>query len=119
MELKWFRLSEFDEPKKKGSGAKMSKDLLLMLDDLRNKFGKPMKITSGYRSESYNKKIGGVKDSSHIKGLAVDIACNNSRDRFMIVKLALEVGFRRIGIAETFVHLDIDTEKSGKLIWTY
>ena len=61
MELKWFRLSEFDEPKKKGSGAKMSKDLLLMLDDLRNKFGKPMKITSGYRSESYNKKIGGVK----------------------------------------------------------
>jgi len=42
------------------------------LDPIREKFQKPMIITSGYRSPEYNSKIGGAKKSQHTKGEAAD-----------------------------------------------
>lgn len=35
--------------------------------------GRPMRIISGYRSEAYNRKIGGAKASQHVQGRAADI----------------------------------------------
>ena len=90
-----------------------------MLDAVRKKFGKPIKINSGYRTVARNKKIGGVADSSHLKGLAADISCSNSVDRFKLLNLLLEVGFNRIGIAKSFIHVDIDKNKSQNVIWGY
>jgi uncharacterized protein YcbK (DUF882 family) len=78
-----------------------------------------MRITSGFRTESHNKKVGGVKSSSHLKGLAADIACLESRYRFEMIKALLEVGFKRIGVSGTFIHVDIDKNKSQNVIWTY
>ena len=43
-----------------------------ILDPLREKTGIII-VSSGYRSESYNKQIGGAKNSQHVKGEAVDI----------------------------------------------
>jgi uncharacterized protein YcbK (DUF882 family) len=43
------------------------------LQVLRDAVGKTITITSGYRSPKYNLKIGGAKDSQHIKGTAADI----------------------------------------------
>lgn len=40
---------------------------------LREHFGKPIGITSGYRSEELNKRIGGSSTSQHCKGEAIDI----------------------------------------------
>jgi len=31
----------------------------------------------------------------------------------------LYVGFTRIGVADTFIHVDLDTNKQHNLIWTY
>lgn len=44
-----------------------------VLEPLRVKLSKPIKITSGYRSERLNKVVGGSKHSQHIEGKAADI----------------------------------------------
>jgi len=44
-----------------------------VLQPLREALSKPIKVTSGYRSESLNKLIGGSKRSQHCKGQAADI----------------------------------------------
>jgi len=117
--MKYFKLEEFDSPDEPGSGKHMHQEILHMLDAVRKKFGKPIKINSGYRTVARNKKIGGVAGSSHLKGLAVDISCPNSVDRFKLLNLLLEAGFNRIGIAKTFIHVDIDKNKSQDVIWGY
>ena len=123
--MKYFTTSEFDSPDKPGSGSLMSETILDMLDDVRGKFGKPIVINSGYRTEEHNAKVGGKpktetsKGSSHMYGLAVDISCKNSTDRFHLIYLLQETGFQRIGVAGSFIHVDIDFDKSQEVIWTY
>lgn len=46
--------------------------IVYCLQPIRDKLNKPMIITSGYRCEELNNKIGGVKNSQHTKGQAVD-----------------------------------------------
>jgi len=118
--MKYFKYQEFDSPDQKGSGEKyMNKILLDMLDEVREIVGEPLIITSGYRSEDWNTKVGGVNGSSHTKGLAVDIAVRNSRMRFKLLNALQEVGVNRIGIADNFIHIDIDPDKDKNVIWTY
>ena len=117
--MKYFKINEFDSPDEPGSGNKMSDEIVHMLDAARKIYGKPMKINSGYRTISHNKKVGGVSSSSHIKGLAADIACSNSVDRFKMLGALKQVGFKRIGVAGTFIHVDIDKDKTQNVIWTY
>lgn len=121
MNLKYFNVSEFDSPDEKGSGINMCPEFLKLLDVVREKFGKPMKINSGYRTSEHNDKIGGVKNSSHAKipCKAVDVSISASADRWKFIKICYELGITRIGIGNTFVHIDCDTEKPGKLMWDY
>jgi len=117
--VKYFSYDEFDSPDELGSGKHMDHDLLVMIDRARALYGKPIVVTSGFRTESHNKKVGGVASSSHLKGLAIDVACVTSKHRFEILTALLEVGFNRIGIADTFIHIDVDKNKSQNVIWTY
>ncbi len=117
--MKYFKLSEFDCPTEKGTGKKMSRKLLSMLDNAREHSGTPFIITSGYRTKKHNDSLEkSSKNSSHLKGLAIDIACDSSVERLKIVKGLIKAGFRRIGIAKTFIHADIDKDKT-KCIWVY
>jgi uncharacterized protein YcbK (DUF882 family) len=43
-----------------------------LLQAIRDHFGKPVTITSGYRTPAYNKKVGGAPDSFHTRGMAAD-----------------------------------------------
>jgi len=117
--VRYFNYSEFDSPDVQGSGQMMDKTLLEMLDEVRDKFDKPIRINSGFRTPAHNESVGGKSDSSHLKGLAVDISCKRSSDRFDLINCLLDVGFSRIGIASSFIHADIDTDKSIGVIWTY
>jgi uncharacterized protein YcbK (DUF882 family) len=124
--VKYFNYSEFDSPDVQGSGQMMDKTLLEMLDEVRDKFDKPIHITSGFRTPAHNEAVGGKMPdadgnggSSHLKGLAVDIACNNSTDRFDLINCLLDVGFSRIGVGNTFIHADIDQDKTQGVIWIY
>jgi zinc D-Ala-D-Ala carboxypeptidase len=124
MVLNYFNFQEFDSPDEIGSGmpteqgGKMNKEFLFKLDEARMLAGTPFRITSGYRTEAHNKKVKGVKGSSHTKGCAVDIAVNSGLQRSAIVCALAKVGFTRIGIAKTFVHVDLDKEKQNS-IWLY
>lgn len=46
-----------------------------VMDEIREHLGKPVLVTSGFRSEAVNAAIGGSKTSAHCKGLAVDFTC--------------------------------------------
>ena len=119
MKFKYFTYGEFDSPDLEGSGKNMSDILINMLDIARKKYGSSMTINSGYRTPERNEKVGGKPGSSHLKGLAVDIACKNSTDRFKLIGILLQVGFKRIGVGSTFIHVDIDKDKSQNVLWTY
>lgn len=93
--------------------------LIKKLNIARNIAGIPFEITSGYRCIKHNKKVGGVANSSHIDGSAVDIYCDNDSDRFKIILGLLIAGFTRIGIGKDFIHCDIDAKKSPDVIWKY
>ena len=96
----------------------MDANFLAKLDEAREYAGIPFVINSAYRSPSHPESIKNPT-SSHIKGLAVDIRCNTSRNRFIILNALLAVGFTRIGIAKTFIHVDLSFDKSQEVIWTY
>jgi hypothetical protein len=51
-----------------------------VLDPLREAFGKPVYVRSGYRSVDLNMAVGGVKNSQHLKGEAADITANSRED---------------------------------------
>lgn len=93
--------------------------LFVMLDDLRRRAKVPVLLRSGFRDSEYNSKVGGVKDSAHCKGLAMDISCSDSSHRLLYLRSALAAGFRRIGIGKDFLHLDIDSDKPQDVIWLY
>lgn len=119
MKFKYFNYEEFDSPDVQGSGQLMSNEIISMLDVVRKKYGKAVNINSGFRTPKHNAEVGGKVTSSHLKGLAVDISCTNSTDRFKLEGILREVGFTRIGMGSTFIHVDIDKEKTQKVLWTY
>ena len=119
MKFKYFNYEEFDSPDVQGSGQLMSNEIISMLDVVRKKYGKAIDINSGFRTPKHNAEVGGKVTSSHLKGLAVDISCTNSTDRFKLEGILREVGFTRIGMGSTFIHVDIDKEKTQKVLWTY
>ena len=105
MTLKHFNIEQ--DPKMAGLDIK----LMVLLDNARTMADMPFIITSGKRSIYSNKEAGGVVDSSHLKGLAADIECNNDHEAFLIKKGAYVAGFRRIGTGKGHIHLDIDPDK--------
>jgi len=97
---------------------KMDKDFLAKLDKAREFAKVPFVINSAYRSPEHPQSIKNPT-SSHIKGLAVDIKTTDSRTRYKVLNALIQVGFNRIGISDTFIHVDDDKDKSQQVIWTY
>lgn len=71
-------------------------ELVRMADIARGKAGIPFVVTSGYRSPTHNAEAGGVADSAHTTGEAMDIRLTNSNDLFRYLEGALYAGFHRI-----------------------
>ena len=101
----------------RGSGAiKIDPALMDALEEMRSRLGKPMIVTSGYRSPAHNRRVGGAKNSQHMYGRAADIMMSNhDPNRFKAV--ADDMGFAGIGTYpdRNFVHLDV--RKSGVARW--
>ena len=97
----------------------MDLKFLVRLDWARSIAEIPFRITSGFRCPKHNKEIGGRPNSSHLRGLAADIACSNSEERYKIINALIMVGFKRIGIADSFIHVDYDLTKPQGVIWVY
>ena len=117
--MHYFTLDEFESPDAPGSGAKMDYGFLQMLDLARELYGKGMRVNSGYRTEEHNIEVGGTSNSSHMRGNAADISCTNSTDRCDMMVAFMRVGFTRVGVAGTFLHVDNDPTKTPQVMWTY
>ena len=116
-------LSVFDSPDRPGSGRCMDPTFIRLLQRLEKVTRLPIfkMINSGARSDYWNSKVGGVANSSHKmpKCQAADIKAPTLTIRNKIVVAAKLVGFKRIGVGNTFVHLDNDTTKTQYVAWGY
>jgi uncharacterized protein YcbK (DUF882 family) len=92
-------------------------ELIEKLQQLRDKIGKPVSITSGYRSVAYNKECGGIPTSNHLLGKAADIKVSGLSP-LELAKAADRIGFKGIGVYPTFTHVDVCGSVSGdKIYW--
>ena len=98
---------------------KPTKRLLDCLDETRGRAGVPFVISSGPRCPAYNQSIGGAPFSEHMDGDGADVACYDSRTRFLIIQAAIHSGINRIGIAKTFVHLGVSPSNDQDVVWVY
>lgn len=119
-DIKHFRSQEFDSPDSPGSGVCMNLAFVAKLDKLREAVKMPLVINSGYRTPAHNDTLpDSVGDSAHTTGHAADIRALSSTTRFTIIEAAFRLGFRRVGIAKSFVHLDDDITKPQDVSWMY
>ena len=116
---KYFTEKEFNACTPSCSIIDMDGDFMEMLDKLRDVAGIPIVINCAYRSREWDLKKGRSCNSAHTKGKAVDIRCIDSSNRYKILQAAIQLGFRRIGIADTFIHLDMDESLPQGVIWLY
>lgn len=111
-----FKASEFAC---RGSGCctevLVDEQLVEYLQKIREHFGKPVAINSGYRCDAHNKKVGGATGSRHTKGQAADIVVAGVKPA-EVAKFAESIGVMGIGLYEVkdgnFVHIDTRTKKS-------
>lgn len=97
-----------------GSDAVLiSDDLVDLLQKIRDHFGVAVTINSGYRTSTYNKKVGGATNSQHVKGTAADIVAKGV-DPLTVAQYAeyLMPNSGGIGVYQTFTHVDVRTSRS-------
>lgn len=115
-----FSLSEFQCK----SGEEMPKEVFENIKELaknmqvlRDHIGKPIQITSGYRSPEHNKKVGGAKASKHVLGMACDFKVKGLTPATIIKDIEVLIMCDKmkqggIGIYPTWVHYDIRNIKA-------
>lgn len=91
-------------------------ELIELLQQLRDILGKPVKVTSGYRTVTYNKKCGGIATSHHLTGKAADLKVSGVTP-LEVAKAADKMGFMGIGVYPTFTHVDVCGSVTGKKIY--
>lgn len=74
-----------------------------VLQPLRDAWGKPLHINSGYRCPELNSEVGGMPTSQHVKGEAADVACDNPVE---LARLAasMHLPYDQMILYPTFVH---------------
>lgn len=87
------------------------------LQELRDRLGKAIVVTSGYRCEKHNRAVGGEPNSFHMYGIAADLHCPDASDRYKLLVHAAAIGFTGIGIDQAFIHVDYRT--SEPKCWVY
>ncbi|MHA1166589.1 MAG: D-Ala-D-Ala carboxypeptidase family metallohydrolase [Candidatus Hodarchaeales archaeon] len=84
----------------------VSKELVRCFEKVRNSFLQPLNVTSGFRCQEHNSKVGGVANSRHTTGHAVDITTKDSKELDRLEVLCLQV-FPFVKRYETFIHCDV------------
>lgn len=112
-----FQFKEFDcHGKGCCSTTIIDEKLVEYVQRIRDHFGKPVTITSPYRCEVHNAKVGGATRSNHMQGKAADIVVQGISSR-EVAKYAESIGILGIGLYETakdgyFTHIDTRTSKA-------
>ena len=115
-DFKYFKYSDFDC--QETGNNEMSVEFIKRLDELREACGFPFIVTSGYRDpEGHPIEKRKSKPGTHAQGIAADIRVSGGVQRRLIIEKALELGFNGIGVAKTFVHVDI--RETTPVLWCY
>lgn len=91
-----------------------------VLEPLRKHLGKPIKITSGYRSPAHNARIGGAKNSLHTTGMAADVAVGGIPEQIKVAAFLSKLpDVGGIGLYESkgIVHVDIRPHVGAPAMW--
>lgn len=94
--------------------------IFFCLQPLRDKLGKPIIISSGYRCPKLNKLVGGVSNSQHLLGQAVDFKVNGLTIQ-QVIELIRKSGIEYdqcINEYNRWVHLSYNKGKNRKQIFT-
>lgn len=85
-----------------------------VLDPLREAWGRPLAVSSGYRCPALNKAVGGSATSHHLRGMAADITTGNKVDNRRLFQLIinLKLPFTQLIDERDFswVHVSYDPE---------
>ncbi|MGL4763829.1 MAG: D-Ala-D-Ala carboxypeptidase family metallohydrolase [Aeromonas sp.] len=111
---KWFTRKEFKCKCNKCDHQTVDAELLMVLDDVREKFG-PVVITSAHRCLQHNRSIGSSDGSQHVRGCAADFRVSDlhGAHRYLLNKYPDRYG---IAVGSGFVHVDT---RSSPARWTY
>ena len=97
-----------------GSDTVLISDKLVgLLQKIRDHFGAAVTINSAYRTESYNKKIGGATKSQHVNGTAADIVVKGATPLEVaqyVEHIMPDSG--GIGVYQSFTHVDVRANRS-------
>lgn len=77
--------------------------VLNVLQPLRDNWGKPLHINSGYRCPELNIEVGGMPTSQHVKGEAADVACDKPVELARLAA-AMHLPYDQMILYPTFVH---------------
>ena len=99
----------------------MRHEFMVVLQAIRTEFGRPMRVTSGFRHPTHPVEARKThSNGEHTQGMCCDIAVADGRERFELVRLALKHGITRIGIARTFIHLGMGGQGlPSPAMWDY
>ena len=73
-----------------------------VLDPVREAWGAPIIVSSGYRSKALNARVGGVEGSFHTRGMAADIYAKNGYTERLYELIQHLFVQRKIGITECY-----------------
>ena len=115
-----FSLAEFNSKDGAVADQLVIKNLTILseqLEVLREYLGKPIRVTSGYRSKEHNAKIGGAKNSTHVNGMAADIKVKGLSPLEIynaIEKLIADGKMKQggLGLYRSWVHYDFRSVKA-------
>ena len=83
-----------------------------VLDPLRDAYGKPIRVNSGYRSPALNAAVKGSKTSQHMKGQAADITAGSKQENNKLFELAQKLNLPYCQLIDergfTWVHISYD-----------
>lgn len=88
-----------------------------VLDPLREAYGKPIRVNSGFRCKELNKRVKGASNSDHLHGMAADITGGDPKENERLFRLIQELGlpFKQLidekGFAWVHVSYDVDNLK--------
>ena len=106
------------------TGHEMDAEFMDRLQRLRTAYGKPLQLSSAYRCPDHPVEAKKASPGEHCTGKAVDVAIRGP-DALLLLRLALEAGFTRIGVNQKgsarFLHLgtSADGRFPSPAIWSY
>ena len=85
-----------------------------VLDPLREAWGRPLAVSSGYRCPALNKAVGGSATSHHLRGMAADITTGNNADNRRLFQLIINLKLPFTQLIDerdsSWVHVSYDPE---------